>query len=130
MRQIHSFLPHGITLHFCHNRARKIPSIKSFYRPPTEWRRQCFQSCVSVDGESDVPPYRVPPQHVLGPHCTVRLYPSLDMFKRFQDLTVPPSTDTFKLVHNEARTVGKHPIGMLSFFILILASFKQTPKKF
>ena len=56
--------------------------------------------------------------------------PPLDMFKRFQDLTVPPSTDTFKLVHNEARTVGKHPIGMLSFFILILASFKQMPKKF
>ena len=92
-------------------------SITTFYRSPMEWRRLCFQPCVSVcsqgapyralapdilckglippaQGPSPVPTYRaLPPDRFrlvqVGPHCTRT--PS------------PPHT----LVHYAACTIGK-----------------------
>ena len=63
----------------------------------------------------DMPP--PPTWHVqIGPHCTGPQLPFLDMFNL--DLTV--HTQTFKLVHYEARTVGKGAVGIRLKCLLVI----------
>ena len=95
---------------------RKTP----YYRPPTEWRRLCFQSYLSISpfvrvkGGGSI--YMAPdPDPSSGPVCTGHRRPHLDMFK---------------LVQYWTGTVRKRAVGIWLKCLLVLypISFNQFIK--
>ena len=147
MRQIHNFLHYEITLHFCRNCVRKIPS--PFTARQRSGEGNVF-SRVCLSTELGVPSHRVRPPTCFWtslysptptPPWTCSNVFSLALPSLYRDPPFPPHTHTLThiqtcsvVVRSASGRLASYWNAFLFYFDattpLILGSFKQAPKIF